>query len=172
MNHFFLILYQSANSCSLKYKKAKLNRWNELVFSCWIQHWGHPLQSWLEMWKSLTIINRNGYCLNEGLATTLQSTSHKIMQITFFSDGPAFFSSLLLLYCHNCSVLRKLSCMFSTALFFSWEPQQSGREKKSPAMLVVWDYADNIMLNVLNESLMLPTVTFLRNIHHNIFLTL
>lgn len=131
------------------------------MFSCLIQHWRQPLQSWLEIWKALTIINRNGYCLNDGLATTLQSTSHKIMQITFFFRWCSIFSSPLLLYCHNCSVLRKLSCMFSTALFFSGEPQQSGREKKNQAMLVVWDYADSITLNVLNESLMLPTVTFL-----------
>lgn len=56
---------------------------------------------------------------------TLQFNKDKIMQITFLSDGLPFFATPH----HNCSVLRKLSGMFSKALFFHREPHQSERKK-------------------------------------------
>lgn len=100
--------------------------------------WGRPLQqpagkvkgfqNWWQKW--LLHKWRWGFLCSPSHTIKLQSNKDKIMQITFLSDGPAFFASLLLLYRRNCSVLRKLSRVFSTALFFCRDPRQSERGKK------------------------------------------
>lgn len=86
------------------------------------------------------------------------STKDKIMQITFLSNDLAFlpFScnsiAVIAVFRENC-----LACFFDGVIF----PENHGnlRGIKSPAMQLGWNCTDSLLLNMLNGSLMMPTVT-------------
>lgn len=80
------------------------------------------------------------------------------MQITFLSNDLAFlpFScnsiAVIAVFRENC-----LACFFDGVIF----PENHGnlRGIKSPAMQLGWNCTDSLLLNMLNGSLMMPTVT-------------
>lgn len=64
-----------------------------------------------------------------------------------------FFASLLLLGCHNCSVLGNcLACFQPPYFFFLWEATAIWEKaRKSQTTAALWDQPDGIILNIPNE---------------------